>query len=55
MRAQGPPPGLGLRGLPMLAAGLAAWLRLELGHLGARLFHGGRDLSRPVAVEDGSA
>jgi len=52
-RKIGPSPGLGLRALPMLAAGVALWLRLEAQHVGDYLLHrlrrGRPDLSRPVA------
>ena len=52
-RLIGPSPGLGVRALPMLTAGLALWLRLEAQHLADYLLHrlrrGRPDLSRPVA------
>ncbi|HEX2164478.1 MAG TPA: tryptophan 7-halogenase, partial [Thermoanaerobaculia bacterium] len=49
-RFLGPAPGLGKDAWPMLREGLELWLRLEAAHLGARLRHGRRDLSRPVAA-----
>jgi flavin-dependent dehydrogenase len=47
-RLLGPVPELGTGALPLLAAGLRLWLRLEAGYLLRRLAHRGLDLSRPV-------
>jgi hypothetical protein len=54
-RMLGPAPGLGREALPMLWAGLRAWLRMELSQMADRLQYGRQDVSRPVPATRPSA